>query len=301
MLKTNNMSKKILLYNSFPFHNELFGFFFDYAQNKEFIVDVYCPHDRLEYFKLYQLYFKFDIINSFNHLDYDLVFVLTDSDWEYKREWINNKTITLDHWYQIRNSHIKHHIPVSPFNSNTYKENFIIPTYNIPELTYETKLLVKPLYNINIVIMGRYIPENMDELKFLKYDKIIFHIINCHGTHPGLKNIENVILYENVSTIQLFNILLNSQYIYITDKNSSHNKSHSTSAAIALSFTTGCQLIIPEIMNRSLRLKSAIIYKPDTDLYLNLEPDYELVFNEKKYLIDLRNKILDNLTMQLWN
>ena len=54
-------------------------------------------------------------------------------------------------------------------------------------------------------------------------------------------------------------------------------------------------------MNRSLRLKSAIIYKPDTDLYLNLEPDYALVFNEKKYLIDLRNKILDNLTMQLWN
>ena len=162
-------------------------------------------------------------------------------------------------------------------------------------------LLLKPLYNINIAIMGRYIPENIEELSFLKYDKIIFHIINCHGIHPTLKNVENVIIYEHISTVQLFNILVNCQYIFITDKNQSHNKSHSTSAAIGLSFTTGCQLIIPEIMNRSLRLKSAIIYKPDEDLYLNLDPDYELVFNEKKYLIDLRNKILDNLTMQLWN
>jgi len=295
------MSKRILLYNSFPFHNELFGFFFDYAQNKNFIIDVYCPFDKLEYFKLYQLYFKFNIISAFNYLDYDLVFVLTDSDWEYKKEWINNKTITLDHWYQIRNKHIKYHIPVSPFASNTYKENFIIPTYSIPELNYETKLLIKPLYNINIAIMGRYIPENIDELKFLKYDKIIFHIINCHGIHPELKNIENVIIHENISTINLFNILLNCQYIYITDKNNSHNKNHSTSAAIALSFTTGCQLIIPEIMNRSLRLKSAIIYKPDKDLYLNLDPDYELVFNEKKYFINLRNKILDDLINQIDN
>ena len=89
------MSKRILLYNSFPFHNELFGFFFDYAQNKNFIIDVYCPFDNLEYFKLYQLYFKFNIISAFNYLDYDLVFVLTDSDWEYKKElvWIKSMVV----------------------------------------------------------------------------------------------------------------------------------------------------------------------------------------------------------------
>lgn len=294
------MSRKILLYNSFPFHNELFGFFLDYSQNKNFIVDVYCPFDRLEYFRLYQMYFKFNLVRQFHHLNYDLVFVLTDSDWEYKKEWINNKTITLDHWYQIRNINIKHHIPVSPFNSNIYKENFIIPTYNIPEINYEKKLLVKPLSHIDIAIMGRFIPESIDELKFLKYSNINFHIINCHGIHPKLKNLKNIITYEHLTTIELFNILLNSQYVYITDKNDSHNKNYSTSASIALAFNTGCQLIIPESMNRCLRLKSAIIYKPNEDIDLELYPDYDLVFKEKKYFIDLRDKILNDLTNQIW-
>ena len=296
------MLKKILLYNSFHFHCELFGFFFDYSRNKNFIIDVYCPIDNLDYFRFYKLYFKFNIVNSFDYNSYDLVFVLTDSDWAYKKEWINNKTITLDHWYQLRNKNIQYHIPVSPFKSSVYKENFIIPTYFIEDIDLDKKKLVKPLDCINIAILGRAIPENIDELKYLKCNKITFHIINCWGVHNTLKNKENIKIYDTpISTIELFNILINCQYIYVTDKNNSHNQNYSTSASIALSFTTGCQLIIPEIMNTSLRLKSAILYKQQTDLFLEIEPDYDLVFSERKYLIELRNKILDELTNKIWN
>ena len=288
--------KRILLYNNFHFHCEMFGFFFDYAKNKNFIVDVFCPIDNLKYFELYKLFFSFNIINTFNHLSYDLVVVLTDSDWSYKKEWINNKTITIDHWYQIRNNDIKYHIPISPFRSSIYKENFIIPTYNINEITFETKSSVKPLDHINIAILGRAIPDNIDDLKYYKCNKINYHIINCWGIHNSLKNKENIIVYDKyVSTIELFNILVNCQYILITNKNDSHNKNYSTSASIALSFTTGCQLIIPEEMNTSLRLKSAILYKPNTDLFLEIQPNYDLVFKEKIYLINLRNKILDEV------
>ena len=35
------MTKKILLYNDFPFHCELFGFALDYAKDKDIIVDVF--------------------------------------------------------------------------------------------------------------------------------------------------------------------------------------------------------------------------------------------------------------------
>ena len=48
-------------------------------------------------------------------------------------------------------------------------------------------------------------------------------------------------------------------------------------------------------MNTSLRLKSAILYKPNTDLFLEIQPNYDLVFKEKIYLINLRNKILDEV------
>lgn len=288
--------KRILLFNSFHFHNEMFGFFLDYAKNKNFIIDIYCPIDNLEYFKLYIMFFKFNIINTFNYLLYDLIIVLTDSDWGFKKEWVTNKTITMNHWYQTRNTHIKYQIPVSPFKTSMYIENFIIPTYNAGDIDLNKKLSVKPLDHINIAILGRAIPDNIDTLKFLKCNKIIFHIVNRWGIHDSLKNKENIIIHDQpITTINLFNLLINCQYILITDKNDSHNKNYSTSASIALSFTTGCQLIIPEIMNTSLRLKSAILYKPYTDLFLEIEPNYELVFKEKNYFINLRNEILDKI------
>jgi hypothetical protein len=289
--------KKILLYNSFPFHCEMFGFFLDYAKNKDFLIDIYCPIDNLNYFDFYKVVFDFKnikMVNKFNSNDYNFVLVLTDSDWEYKKEWINDNTITIDHWYQIRNKNIKHHIQVSPFKSKLYSENFIFPIYNINEISIDKKRNVKTLDHINIAILGRAIPDNVDQLKHLKSNKIIFHIINCWGVHDTLKNKKNIKVYdEPITTLSLINILINSQYVYITDKNHNHNNNYSTSASIALSFTTGCQLIIPEQMNKHLRLKSAILYNHDEDIDLEIEPDYDLVYKEKEYFINLRNEILD--------
>lgn len=286
--------KKILLYNDFNFHNEMFGFMLEYCKDREYTPDVYFKYDYLSYFNFYQTFFNFNIIKSFDHNEYDMVVVLTDSDWSYKKEWINDKTICIDHWYQLRNKLIKHHIPISQFRSPYYKENFIIPTYNSIDILHYKKL-VKKIDSIDVVILGRAHPDDYNDLKFLKCGlEIRFHIVNCHGVHGSLKNKKNVIIYENtISTFDLYNLLLNSEYILITDKNESHNKGYSMSASIALSLNTGCQLIMPEEMNKYLRLKSPIIYRKNEDLELEILSDYKLVEQEKQQFINIRNNILD--------
>ena len=223
-----------------------------------------------------------------------MVVVLTDSDWSYKKEWINDKTICIDHWYQTRNKLIKHHVPISQFRNKYYKENFIIPTFNSIDVM-NFKKYVKKIDSIDIVILGRAHPDNYDDLKFIKCGlKPKFHIVNCHGVHETLKNKENVIVYQNISTLDLYNLLLNSEYILITDKNESHTKGYSMSASITLSLNTGCQLIMPEEMNKYLRLKSPILYKKNEELELEILSNYKLVEQEKNYFINIRNNILDN-------
>lgn len=237
------------------------------------------------------------MVTKFDPKDYDLVLVLTDSQWDYKSEWVsqNKNTVCINHFYQRRNSYIQNQINCSPFHSNSYEENFILPCYNIPDITLETKRKVSHLDFINIVIMGRFLPDTLKPLQHLKSNRIVFHIINVHGINECYQNQPNIKVYPKITTIDLYNVLVNSQYIYVSDLNPNHTKGYSSSAAIALSFNTLTQLIIPEKMNRHLRLRSAIIYQPDEDIHLQHLPNYELIHNEKKYFIDMRNRILDNL------
>ena len=291
------MTKKILLFNNFPFHMELIGFALDYAKDKDIIVDIFNPIDNLNYFDLYKIYFKYNVVKLFNSSSYDLIIVLTDSDWSFKPEWVTKNTITLNHFYQKRNFAIPNQINCSPFHFNSYEENFIIPTYNLSDINLETKRKISCIDHINIVLLGRFLYDSLEPLTHLKSNKITFHIINVHGIHDCYKNKPNIKVYGKINTLELFNVLLNSQYLYVTDLNYNHTNGYSTSASIALSFNTGCQLIIPKRMNQHLRLKSAILYEPDEDVYLQHLPNYELVFKEKQYFIDMRNKILDSLLL----
>ncbi len=293
--------KKILLYNGMNFHNELFGTFLDYFNNiyKNCIVDCYFIHDHLKYFEMYNIFFKFNIITSFRPDDYDLIIVLTDSDWSYKKEWINSKTICINHWYQSRNLFIDKQINIGPFyNKNgIYNSEYILPTYNTITQKFP-KTDSKHITDINVCILGRFIPDKSSDLDFLRKNNanIKFHVINVHGIHPDLLDKKDIIVHTNINTIDLYNLLLNSQYIYITDTNHEHLNGYSVSASIGLGFITLCNLIIPEKMNRHLRLKTAITYKNTNDpITLEIYPKIHLIEEEREYFLNKRNKILNKL------
>jgi hypothetical protein len=288
--------KRVLLYNNLPFHNDLIGFGVDYCNKYKYDVDIYIINDDNEYLNFLKLYFRFNIVDkNFNKDIYDLIIVLTDTDYSYKND--SEKTIAIRHWYINRNDIIKNQIPICNFNNiyNNYNPYYIIPVFNIVPL--ESKRAIQPIYNINITVIGRFIPDDINYFNFIQNESnyINYNIITKYPKNNfSYNNTKNIKYYINISFTEMYTILANSQYVLITDSNINHNKGYSISSSIMNGLSTGCQLIIPEEMNTTLRLKSAITYNRNKKLNID-SPNYELVYTELNELINKRNLILNNI------
>lgn len=287
--------KKLLIYNNFSFHHDLIGFALEYCMDNNYIANVYNPNDYDNYMDFYKkIGLNFILIDKIiNPKIYDLIIVLTDSDFSYTSENITNKTITLRHWYNIRNPLFKIQIPIAPFTNinNTYDPYFICPVYNL--INKDQKCKISMITEIKITIIGRFIPDNIEYFNFINSDSknVIYNIIT-QCPHDKLRNSKNVNYFENVNASIFYEILVNSHYCLITDLCYNHNNGFTISSSIITSFITGCQLIIPEEMNKHLRLKSAILYNKNKKIILD-NPNYDLVFNERQDFIDKRNNILN--------
>lgn len=287
--------KKILLYNNYPFHHEMIALGLDYCRNKNYEAVVYNPNDHDNYMKVYSMCnYEYTMIDKIENTDqYDLIIVLSDCDKSFLKEWVTPKTICINHWYCKRNPFIKTQIPIAPFTSSSYNPNFILPIF--PTILKSEKMRINPVNEIVVTVMGRFVPQDIEYLNFINNEGgNIFYYIISRTNHDNLKNYKNVFVYENIDAINLYTLMANSHYILVTDINPYHNKGYSTSASIAHSFSTGCQLIIPEEMNKHLRLKSAIVYDRNKSISLG-NPDLDLVYEEREELIQKRDRILDEI------
>ena len=281
---------KILLYNNFPFHHEMFGFALDFCKKYNHEADVCNPQDNEKYMELYTILgYTYKIVTDINQELYDLIIVLTDSDWSYLPKYINNKTICINHWYQNRNEYIKNAIPIAPFNSEYYNPEFILPVH--PIITKTQKDSFKTTGEIIVTVMGRFIPDDISYFDFIVNHNVIYNIISKSPPSPLLSKHKNIKIHTNIDAITLCNIMANSHYILVTDINYNHNKCYSVSASLAYAFSTMCQLIIPKEMNSYLRLKSAVIYEKNKKITLTL-PDIKSVNEEAEHFMLKRNEIL---------
>ena len=286
---------KILLYNNFPFHHEMFGFALDFCKKFGHGAFVFNPNDYEEYMKVYDILdYKYTTVTNIEPDIYDLIIVLTDSDWSYLPKWVNNKTICINHWYQDRNKYIKNSIPIGPLHSNKYNSTFISQIY--PILTKDKKNQFHSIDKIYVSIMGRFIPNDPSYLDFIKNKNVIYNFISKNPPHKKILESKNIKCFTNINALDLCNILSNSHYILVTDTNINHNKCYTISASISYAFSTGCQLIIPKEMNSYLRLKSAIVYDKTDNISLEF-PDIDSVYEESETLMNNRNKILNNLLL----
>lgn len=286
---------KILLYNNYPFHHELIGFGLDYCRKRNYQAIVYNPNDYDKYMEFYKkCEYDYTMIDKIEEPEqYDLIILLSDCERSFIKEWVTSKTICINHWYCKRNPFITKQIPIAPFKSTYYNPDFIIPVH--PVISKDSKIKILPVTEIVITIMGRFIPDSLEYLDFInKNDNNVYYNIISRSIHPSLKNHKNVILYQNIDALMLYTVLANSHYVLITDMNHYHNKGITTSASISCSFSTGCQLIIPEEMNKHLRLKSAILYDRNKPLALG-SPNLDLVYQEHDEIINTRDRILDEI------
>ena len=251
-----------------------------------------------KYMELYNILgYEYKIVTEIKPELYNLIIVLTDSDWTYLPKYVNDKTICINHWYQDRNEHIKNAIPIAPFNSEYYNSEFILPVY--PIVTRTQKDAFKTTGDIIVTVMGRFIPDDISYFDFISNHNVIYNIISKSPPSPSLSIHKNINIHTNIDAITLCNIMANSHYILITDINYNHNKCYSVSASVEYAFSTLCQLIIPKEMNSYLRLKSAVIYEKNKNKITITLPDIKSVNEEAETLMLKRNEILQKYLDEL--
>jgi hypothetical protein len=272
----------------------MFGYIIDYCVSKNIELDIYTETtNNMEWLKFYLLTFpskSFTLkkLSSYQpNNQYSKILLLTDDDFMFKNSWINNKLICIDHFQKNRRPQINTHIGVRYFVNRPYLD-YCSQVYKIIDI--ETK---KRISSKNIVFIGNnaqyFTKKHINMIKNIEeYNFIFIHRNLDTFLDESFKLYKNFKFYNSISTIDVIQILKESDYIFITDIGDKIKDS--ISASIPLALNCLCTLIMPIEMNKYYNYKSVIIYENEINITL---PNYELVLKDLEDQIEIRNKIFD--------
>jgi hypothetical protein len=291
----NRENRKIALFNGYNFHHEMYGYIISWATNNGYDIDIYENiNDFLGWHNWYTSIFKY---NLYNYLDfnksnidnYKYIFLISDDDISYKKEWISNNVICINHCLNIRNHGFTNYLNVNKFiNSNI---DYAIPCYKINI----NKNLGK---SINVAIVGMFFGVNLYIINRLKSkNQIILHIFTKKNYDLSLLNKDFIVnQYMCGSTTNLINTLEICQYI-LTDYNLETLEGSKSSGSYGLGLTTLTKLIISKQSNKYWGFKNVIEF----DYYgiENIDIDENVEILELKNSRDLEIKKLENFLKKI--
>jgi len=305
---------KLAILNSFNFHYEIFGYIIDYCVKKNIRLDIYTVSDNdLGWLSFYIINYipgndeNFDFNNQEDKLirfyplksyvvnnDYDKIFLTTDDDNNISNEIINDKFICIDHHMTNRRPNIETHIGLRYFK-NRPKLDWILPVYQLMDAETKTKIS-KPI----ITCVGRFnCPKDISYFKslFNNFESCTFAFIdrNLDNYKEIYKECKNINCFPSLNTVQMINLLIQSDYVFISEENEDHNHS-SLSGIIPLAFNCLCQIIMPKEMldNFGINFSEGIIktYQKGEKIEL-VKPNYNILQDVLAELIIHKFKILD--------
>jgi mannosyltransferase OCH1-like enzyme len=293
-LSSITLQPKIALFNGFACHYEMIGYFIEYCVYKNILLDIYTETvDNMDWLKFYLLAFpknsfKLKKIQDYKHNNnYTKVILLTDDDFSFKNEWINEKVICIDHIDKIRRDYIDVHIGTR-YYVNRPNLDWALQVYKLINVQQKIKISKD-----NIVIIGsniRYFkPEDITKIKNFEKYNFIFIDRNIHNYLDFVfKTLDNVKVYNNISTITMIELLKESKYILLTDIVS--KRTESISASVSLALNCLCTMIIPKGVNKYYNFKSAIEYEDMIDI---IEPNYQKLEEDLDYHIKHKYEVFD--------
>ena len=286
-------NNKIAIFNSFPFHYEMFGYIINFAKNNKYHVDIYT-NDRsnlgwnLFYGKLFNNITFFDY-NLYSDKNYEFIFVTTDDDRGFKNEWITDKVISINHNYQIRFPNYKKMINVGNFMNSTLE--FSVPCYPVFNVSE------KKQNNIVTIIGGHkhYRLNLVERLRSLNGEPVILNFIGRFFYNEiSVKGNFIVNCKSNMETPEMFNILKESSYIFLNladDK--TYQVGERTSGSLQLIFNCLCKPIIEK--NNIYNLKNAITFDTDSNEPIVLDNvDFSALVKERDYYINKFKNIVED-------
>ena len=320
---------KIAIYHGFPsFHFEMLGYLIDYFKHSNIKVDTYS-HTRVH------VQFSLDLIRTFNigqdwkeyyekifnepliwlnpltinPDNYDLIFLVTDDDFSYSKEWSEahglSKIISIDHCSLLRREHAFFRINTR-FLSMIPLREWALPCFQaitkIDKLSIlsnsSTKLSVPTSNKIKIACIGENIPPSLMFLTelFTNFNELEFFVIARKINITYNNNNDNIHILENCLTKDMMEIVEQCSYMLCVQRpNDDRYNNQSMSGAIPMAFNNGCQLIIPNEWQQHYCFKSAISYNEETKLTLNRIPPLDLIYEETHELINHRNSVFEKV------
>ena len=299
-VKTQN--KKIGIFNSFPFHYEMFGFILNYAKNNNFEVDIFTnTQNDLGWLDFYNNNFSnFNIIdfNNFNGNtnSYEKLFVTTDDDPEFKTEWRTDNVICINHYYKTRTPIFKHYLNVAQFKDSTL--DYINPCYNLNsfqnKIQNNTVNIIGGGYGLNFSIIKRLQSNNKIKLNiFVRHtDKI-----NTDAMNVLDNNNFDIHFKVSIDTNQMINEINKSSYILINyNDNQDLNTGRSCSGSMQLALSTLCKPIIAKTANKYLQIENALEFDIDSDEPINIddEIDFKAIEQERNKYVNKFESYMEN-------
>lgn len=305
--------KNIAIFNSFPFHYEMFGYIIEYCQKYNHNLTIFTNFEKdlgwLDFYKNHFKTYHFEITDIFKYKElqeiFDITFITTDDDYKFMSEWINDKCIVVDHTSIIRRPKYKHRIGTRSFINN-YRD-WAIPCYKVFEKIDKTNLL-EP--DIHIAIIGGNNSNNSNN-NIYNYDlinkiysekHIHLHVISRNALSFDknfVKELINITIYDKIETTHLFDILKKCDYM-LTDFtfNNDYINGTSISGNIPLAFSTLTPLIISKQNNALYKFKNVIEFDMETaeKIYINKNiVNLDELSNEREFLISMFASYIDDL------
>jgi len=286
----------ISLYNSFPFHYEIFGCFINYCVYNNYNLTIYTNfYNNLGWIDFYKSLYTNITFKNFQEFTKEVfnasnfVILGTDDDKIFKVEEFmklnnaQNKLLCYDHDKHLRTPNINKHFGTRPFLTTRSLLPFVYPVYPIVSKNDKLTILNKES-TINITIVGS-IHAKIEYLNYLDIDwnfvnfKYIGRDLNQELNQEFINNLskicKNTEFIKNCDALLMIDILKKSHYVMFATCSEKyvHN---STSGALGLAFSTGCQIVMPKIYNTEYQFKSVLYFedRPKISRVVDLDKVY---------------------------
>lgn len=281
--------RKIAIFNSFPFHYEMFGFITNYAHSRDYSCDIFTNmHNNMGWLEHYSKMFPIvryfsppSLIGDGRIADYDLVFVTTDDDKGFDERWMTNdgdvdRVICVNHVNSIRRSCFKTHINIANFNGSQVKDNFMTCYGAIDVEEKMAQLERHESANPVVTVVGTLAPQDMIDFNRLSCEgdtetneqnsmrspaKITINFVSRGFDMSLLEKIDrsrfDVNVFFGLDTTAMFEVLKKTTHLMVTYGT---NREHAStvSGSLPLCFTTLCIPVISRAINKHFQLENAI-------------------------------------------
>jgi len=253
------------------------------------------------YEKIFNTNLEWKNPNIFNPDDYDLIFLLTDSD------VINSVVLTNNYNKIICLFHSDINVKKMFFGNIFVRYQFlhndmewILPCYEAIKKEDKKSIILKNKKIIVTsvgVVYGDIDMEVIYKKHFLKnYNEIEFHIISRKIKYNYKSS--NIFLHENCTTDEMYEILKETSFIFCIKSSVKEYYDTKLSAVIPLGLSYGCQIIMPNEWYRFYNFYSVISYTDNTTFFINNDYNFDIVYDELYNLIEHKNNTYNKLINQ---